>query len=249
MDPVGQLRAHLGSALTGTGGAAAADRLCVACVDLLPVDGASLSLMHEGSSRGTYGSSSELSRRLDDYQFTFGEGPCMEAVASARPVIVADFDDKREARWPSFAGAVLDAGIHAVYALPVLLARSVVGALDLFSRRPGVLGDDDLEGARYAAELCGIPLLDFMVGTPASTDEDGWDRLAHLNRVEIHQATGMIISALDVDPVEALVRLRAHAMAESMTASQCAWAIVERRMMVSTAGLGDRPGGKSGGTA
>ena len=36
---------------------AAADRLCVACVDLLEVDGASISLVQQGASRGTFGSS------------------------------------------------------------------------------------------------------------------------------------------------------------------------------------------------
>jgi hypothetical protein len=38
----------------------------------------------------------------------------------------------------------------------------------------------------------------------------------------------MIIGQLDVDAVEALVRLRAYAFARGLTASEAAWAIVER---------------------
>jgi hypothetical protein len=53
-----------------------------------------------------------------------------------------------------------------------------------------------------------------------------------LERVEVYQATGMIIGALDVDAVEALVRLRAHAFAQGRTASEAAWAIVERRTVL-----------------
>ena len=74
-----RLKAELGAALAGAGGPlSAADRLCHACVKLLDVDGAAVSLTHEGSSQGTFGSSSGLSRRLDEVQFTYGEGPCLE---------------------------------------------------------------------------------------------------------------------------------------------------------------------------
>lgn len=73
-----QLRADLGAALTGSGGAlSAADRLCAACVDLLEVDGAAISLIDAGATQGTFGSSGALSRRLNELQFTFGEGPCL----------------------------------------------------------------------------------------------------------------------------------------------------------------------------
>ena len=47
-----RLRAELGSALVGPGGPlSAADRLCTACVGLLEVDGASISLTVEGDLR------------------------------------------------------------------------------------------------------------------------------------------------------------------------------------------------------
>lgn len=73
----------------GGRGLAAADRLCRACVDLLEVDGAAVSLVNDGVTRGTFGSSSELSRRLDDFQFTFGEGPCLDLTAAPDPSAVA----------------------------------------------------------------------------------------------------------------------------------------------------------------
>jgi AmiR/NasT family two-component response regulator len=50
--------------------------------------------------------------------------------------------------------------------------------------------------------------------------------------VEVYQATGMLISHLDVDATEALVRLRAHAIATNQTASQVAVAIIERRLVL-----------------
>lgn len=231
-----QLRADLGATLVGSGGAlSAADRLCAACVELLEVDGAAISLMHAGATRGTFGSSGALSRRLDEFQFTFGEGPCLDAVASGRPVLVGDVADRGE-RWPAFIRAVSDSGVQAVFALPVSIARKPVGALDLFRNRPGPLSDHGLDGGLWAAELAALPLLDLMTAdvdwATAGEGGDGWEQLASLERVEVYQATGMIIAQLDVSAAEALVRLRAYAFSEGLTASEAAWAIVDRRVVL-----------------
>jgi hypothetical protein len=231
-----RLRAGLGAAVAAGGGLAAADQLCRACVELLEVDGAAISVVHDGASRGTFGSSGELSKRLDEFQFTFGEGPCLDAVTQRRPVLVADLGDTAEARWPAFAGAVLDLGVHAVFALPVAVATAQVGALDLFRSTPGALAADSLAGGLLAAELAALPLLDLMSAdvdwAAAGEGGDGWSQLASLERVEVYQATGMVMGMLDVGPAEALVRLRAHAYASGLTASEVAWSIVERRLQL-----------------
>lgn len=244
-----RLRAELSAAMSGSVSAvAAADGLCRACVGLLEVDGASLSLTLEGTSRGTFGSSGELSSRLDALQFTFGEGPCLDAVHTGTPVLVADLDDPEETRWPAYTGAVLQAGVSAVFALPVSLAFQRVGALDLYRTRSGPLDERALTGALLAAELAALPLLDLLGAhrDDASWDEqDGWTQLESLERVEVYQATGMLIEALDVDPTEALVRLRAHAFARDLTAVEVAWEIVERRLPLNTPDWKDptdRPG-------
>jgi hypothetical protein len=234
---VEQLRSHLGAAVAGADSPlAAANLLCQACVEFLEVDGASVSLTHDGVSRGTFGSSGELSRRLDEYQFTFGEGPCLDAVAHGVPVFVADLADPGEFRWPAFRDAVIGAGISAVFALPVAVSSYRVGALDLFNRRAGPLSEEAVAGGLLAAELAALPLLDLMTAhvdwAAHSQSECGWEQLASLERVEVYQATGMIIGALNVGPTEALVRLRGNAYARGMTASELAWAIVERRIVL-----------------
>lgn len=221
--------------MAGAGGAlGAADRLCHACVEFLEVDGASVSLTHEGSTRGTFGSSGTMSRRLDELQFTFGEGPCLDAVRQGKPVLVPDLGDPAEDRWPAFAGALLRSGINAVFALPVTIASQQIGALDLFRRRAGELSGSKLAGGMLAAELAALPLMDLMNSgldwNVNGQDGDGFEQLASLSRVEVYQATGMLIGALDVEPAEALLRLRAYAFAHDMTAAETAWAIVEGRL-------------------
>ena len=212
----------------------AADLLCSACVELLEVDGASVSLTHRGSTQGTFGSSGEMSRQLDELQFTLGEGPCLDAVRQGRPVLVADLDDPAEARWPAFTGALLQTGINAVFALPVTIASERIGALDLFRRRAGELAGPALTGSLLAAELAALPLMALMGSDldwdVAAQGGDGCDQLASLSRVEVYQATGMLIGALDIGPAEALLRLRAYAFAHDMTAVETAWAILEGRV-------------------
>lgn len=231
------VRAHLDAAVAGAGSPlAVADRLCEACVDLLEVDGASISLVDGGSPRGTFGSSGPLSRTLDALQFTFGEGPCLDAVAQRRPVLAPDLDHPAEQRWPALTGAVLEHGIRSVFALPVAVSTAWVGALDLYRRARGPLSEQALVGGLWAARLAAVPLLDLMTAdvdwSSAADGGDGWEHLASLERVEVYQATGIVMAATDLSSTEALVRLRGHAIAHSLTASEVAWAIIDGRLLV-----------------
>lgn len=234
---VTRLRQRLSAAMaSATTPLAAADRLCEACVDLLGVDGASISLIRSGATQGTFGSSGELSRLLDELQFTYGQGPCLDAVAQNRPVGAEDLDAPGEDRWPALTEAVLGHGIRAVYALPVTVASSPIGALDLFRHRSGPLDGIELGGGMWAAGLAALPLLDLMheAGSwPAAPDGPGpWDQLASLERVEVYQATGMIVAALDVSAVDAVALLRAHAVARGLTASEAAYRVLDRRIVL-----------------
>jgi hypothetical protein len=229
-----RVHAALSAAVAGSGSSLSlVDRLCHACVDVLTIDGASVSLMHEGSSQGTVGASGELSRRLDELQFTFGEGPCYDSVRSRQPVMAPDLSDPREQRWPAYAAAALESGVHAVYALPVSAASAPIGVLDLFRSDPGPLSGQDLSGSVLAAQLAALPLLGLLGGDQdQGHSEDGVSGLASLERVEVYQATGMLMGQLDCGPVEALVRLRAHAFAVGRTASEVAWLIVDRQLVL-----------------
>ena len=244
------MRTELSVAMAGGASAlSAADALCATCVGLVDVDGAAVSIVTDSASSGTFGSSSETSRRLDEYQFTFGQGPCLDAVASRTPVMVPDLDSPQERRWPVLTEALLGDGIRGVFALPIMITSVCVGALDLFRARPGPLEGDSLAGAMLAAELASTPLLSLIAESRHADDldelswpdaeqhaegprTDGDEPSRAVERVEVYQATGMLISALDVDADEALARLRAHAMSTGQTASQVARAIIERRLLL-----------------
>ena len=229
-----QVHEALTAAIGAHRGAEAADRLCRACVELFGVDAAAISLVFDGANTGTLGASSEPARAFDELQFTLGEGPCLDSVAHRTPVFVPDLDDPNEARWPAYGPALLAHDIRSVHAMPVVLAGQFVGALDLYRRRVGSLASPEVAGALVAAELAEMPLLDLLAGDVHGAledpDSDAWTELNRLTRVEISQATGMLIAQLEVSAAEALARLRAHAYATGRSATEVARDILDHRL-------------------
>ena len=236
-----RMRAALGAAVAGSG-REAAERLCRACMDVLTVDGVSLSLMPQGMLPTTVAASGDLSRRLDELQFTLGEGPCYDSVRTSGPVLVPDLQDPAEQRWPAYTSALLDSGVRAIYALPVSAAAAPIGVLDLFRTSPGLLSEQDLLGGLLAAKLAAQPLLDLLHEAPDPEGGGEGSGMSSLERVEVYQATGMLMGQLDCDATEALVRLRAHAFTVGMTASEVAWLIVDRQLALEADPPPRRPG-------
>jgi GAF domain-containing protein len=222
------------AAVDGRRGAEAADRLCDACVVLFDIDAAAISLVFDGSNSGTLGSSGAPARTYDELQFTLGEGPCLDSVASRTPVLVADLADPDEARWPIYGPALLSHQIRGVFAMPILVAGEHIGALDLFRAEPGRLEEEHFAGAIVAAELAGVPLLDVMnddlLAAVNDPESNAWTELHALSRAEVSQATGMLVAQLGVEPAEALVRLRAHAYATGRSSTDVARDILDRRL-------------------
>lgn len=200
----------------------------------LNIDAAAISLVFDGAASGTLGSSGEPARMYDELQFTLGEGPCLESVTLKGPVLIADLADPDDTRWPIYGPAMLSHEIRGVFAMPVLVAGEHVGALDLFRAQPGHLRGDQLAGAIAAAELATAPLLDLMnddlqaaVNDPKS---NAWAELHSLSRAEVSQATGMLVAQLNVEPAEALIRLRAYAYATGRSSTDVARDIIDRRL-------------------
>jgi len=228
------IREQLLVAVDGYRGVEAADRLCAACAVLLDADGVAISLIFDGGPTGTLGSSSPRARMYDELQFTLGEGPCLDSMSGRAPVLIVDLTDPEERRWPAYGPALLAHHIRGVYAMPVVVAGEYVGALDLFRHEPGQLDAEHLSGAVVAAELAAVPLLDLLdadlqaaVGDPYS---NAWAEFNALSRAEVSQATGMLVAQLEIEPAEALVRLRAHAYATGRNATNVARDILARRL-------------------
>ena len=68
------------------------------------MDGAAVSVVAGTVHRETLSATDAVATKLEDLQFTFGEGVCVEAATSGRPVLVPDLHDALlTSRWPIFA--------------------------------------------------------------------------------------------------------------------------------------------------
>ena len=85
-------------------------RLCEVAADVTQMSGAGLMLMSGDVSRGSLCSSNKVSAALEDLQFTFGEGPCIDAFRLDRPVLEPDLADPETTRWVAFSPAALRGG-------------------------------------------------------------------------------------------------------------------------------------------
>lgn len=207
---------------------ALAERICRAFIDELDIDGAAISVHTAGNLRETLHASDVTADLLEELQFSLGEGACMDAARSGRPVLVPDMGDVAEsARWPVYAEAVVErAGVGAVFALPLQWATINLGVLDLYRKAAGSLSPAQLRDATAAADIAALMLLGLRTDPG---DDRVWDR-SWGNRMEIHQATGMVVAQLNVSATDAFARLRAYAFTEHQLLGDVAHDVVARRL-------------------
>lgn len=213
----------------GDGVAGFLQRLCSAVVPALAASGAGLSVMAENEVRGLTTASDPATARIEELQFVLGEGPCIDAFAARRPVLVPDLVGGALSRWPAYAPSACDAGVRAVFAFPLQVGAGRLGVLDVFRPRPGPLTADELRQALTFAEVAVTTLLDGQAHAQPGAAADGLAE-AMDSRAEVFQAQGMVMVQLGVSITEALARMRAHAYAENLPLAEVARDVVAHRI-------------------
>jgi hypothetical protein len=204
----------------------ALERLLLGTVDHLSASGAGVSVVTGSGTREIIFATDQVSAQIEELQVRLGEGPCIDAWASRLPVIEEDLSRTSPVRWPMFVPAAREAGAAAVFAMPLQVGLSRVGALDLYRDEPGGLSAADLTDAVRLGDAVTHVLLRL-------EPYDGGFEAAEMGptlSAEIYQAAGMVTVQLEVDITEALARLRAHAYAEERPLWEVARDVVARRL-------------------
>jgi hypothetical protein len=204
-------------------------RLCSAAVQALPASGVGVTVMTDAGARGVAVASDAASERIDELQLTLGEGPCMDAFASRRPVLEADLRIGGLSRWPGYSAAVLDEGVRAVFAFPLQVGAARLGVLDVYRDGEGSLSPDAFSQALTFADVATEMLLDGQEQALPGRTDAGLDEALD-DRFELHQAQGMVMVQLGVSLGDALTRIRAHAFANNHSLSDVAADVVSRRI-------------------
>jgi len=213
----------------GDGVAGFLQRLCVAATRALAASGAGLSVMAEDGIRGMTTASDKATERIEDLQFVLGEGPCIDAFAARRPVLIPDLADGATRRWPGYAPAAYDGGVRAVFAFPLQVGAGRLGVLDVFRARPGPLTADELARALTFADVAVTTLLDGQADARPGAAADGLDD-AMDSRAALFQAQGMVMVQLGVSLAEALARMRAYAYSRDLPLFEVARDVVHRSL-------------------
>lgn len=209
--------------------------LLVACcvVDELGVSGAGVSVVAASGMRAIVCATDERAQQIEDLQFTLGVGPCIDAVTHGSAVLVADVQEPNDldlTRWPGFLESLEQAGVKALFSVPLRIGAIRVGALDMHRTAPGWMSPDELRHAFVAADFIASALLDVNV-PEATAGELPWPGLS--SGMHVHQATGMVQAQLGVDITAALLALRARAFTDGRALGDVAQDVVDRRLRFS----------------
>jgi hypothetical protein len=219
------------------GGPATVEHVGAAVMSAAGVDGVAVTVVLAATPHETLVASDRVASQLEELTLTLGEGPGVDAFAGG-PALVADLTDPQcLARWPVFAPAAVQAGVRAVFALPLQVGAIRLGVMDLYRAKPGDLNREQLADALVLADTTCALLLD-AADRERSPLDGHQPTLAGLQHPEVHQATGMIIVQLGVSAAVALVRLRAYAYAHDRRLRDVAADVVARRLRFDSANHG-----------
>jgi len=195
------------------------------CAEVLGLTGVAVSVLISGGGDVVW-QTDGASARLDDLQFTLGQGPGVDAAASGELVLEADLQVVPAHRWPAFTPAALELGVRAVFAVPLQIGVIRLGVVLAHRDAPGMLSGAALADFLVFASAATRALL----GPLANGPEPQWVSEQAGYRAEVHQATGMISVQLEVTQAVALIRLRAYAFSHHRPLADVAADVVARRV-------------------
>ena len=205
--------------------------LAKACVAVLPIAGAGISIFSGTNIRLPVGASDDDAAQAERLQFTAGEGPCLDAHRTARSVVATAPVMAR--RWPDFHHRlVASTPFRSILAFPLRGALSGLASVDLFCNGTVDVDSLSMQDVDAIARLITDRLLadDLFGEDPA---DPGWlDGPSATGRKEVLIAMGMLSVAKNLPAEQALAELRMYATQTDQTVDRVAGAVVSRRLAV-----------------
>ena len=199
--------------------------------------------------------SDPIAQRLDELQYTIGEGPCFDAYLNDDPQFYPELSRVDQTpRWPTFAADATQLGVHALFAFPVPDGQRPMGVLELYRRTAGGLSDAERAAAKACAaaiaqqlesnwqqHLARFGSIERALDAAATAGVDPTDSSDPFTRTQVHVAAGMVSIQLGISAGDAVDRLRAYSYACGQSVSSVAADIIARRLTLHD--HGDLPNG------
>lgn len=177
---------------------------------VLDLAGAGVMLVHDGRQRfvtAAIEAIADLERVQEDSQ----EGPCIDAVATARPVTVSDIAvSEPSQRWPDYTSAARKIGIQAVAGIPMHTDGVAVGAVNLYDSQPRTWASEDLRIAGIFADIATGYLVHASAARRQQRTAEQLQQALN-TRLVIEQAKGVLATKHTISIDDAFGRLRKYA--------------------------------------
>jgi GAF domain-containing protein len=152
----------------------------------------------------TVAGSSPRATLLDKLEQELGQGPCLTALETMRPMVLADVGT--DTRWPEYQKLLATNGCRSVLGVPLALDNSHAAALNFFATEPGVFTDKVVHRAEGFAELAERAVrLALRIADAQNLAEDLTAALEH--RTVINLACGVVMAQNRCSQEEAMAVL------------------------------------------
>lgn len=186
------------------------------------VDGcdlAGISIVHRHLIDTPAGSDESL-KRIDELQYELKQGPCLDALRTHETVHSTDLAG--DERWPEWGPRVTkEIGVASIVTYRLFTSRDTLGAMNLYSRRPGAFDTEDIYNGQALAAHVAVAL--------AGAQNTEHLETAVTNRTVIGQAEGILMERFDISAEHAFSVLRRVSQQRNVKLSRVAEDLVRSR--------------------
>ncbi|MET4640103.1 GAF and ANTAR domain-containing protein [Mycetocola sp. 2940] len=200
------------------------------CRDLLDVTAAGILLTNSDGELEVVASTSEASRLVEVMQLSAQAGPCVECFITGETVSVPEIS-KAPDKWVAFRESAARQGFASVYALPMRLRETTIGALNLLRAETGELNDRDVRAAQALADVATIGILHARSLRESDAVRDQLQRALN-SRIVIEQAKGVLSQTHNVSTDEAFTLMRLYSRSHGLLLSSVAEKLVSRSLII-----------------
>lgn len=162
---------------------------------------------------------------IDEAQYISDTGPCLDAWRQNRVVHIPNVEHAR-ADYPTYVETALTNGVRSTFSLPLRIAGSAIGALNLYAIDVDSFSEEDESVATDIASIVATIML-------TTSYAEALELNANLSRAiesraVIEQAKGIIIATARCSPDDAFAILREQSQSENRKVRDIAEEIVRR---------------------
>ncbi len=190
--------------------------LATDCARLLEVSDITISFVG-ASDQLILCSSSDDSRALAEWEFTFQEGPCFDAGVNSTSK-TAETAPSNINPWPQLSAKAHAIGYPSIGGVPLRTGGTTFATINLQDRHGTITPETLADAEQIAKELASL-VVGSLSQQPPSPDQPA-------EHDTFHQATGMVMSQMGIDAKSATDMLRAHAWAHDRLLTDIASEVV-----------------------